>query len=125
MQVQEAARSPGGGGGRVTEAIKPDYGLDAPTIVKSMFTRGSWTLAFGLVMFFVNHHEYPGPASQILSVLGAIGIIFLAIGAFMVWSSRVAKPQLRDRLLDSLQLKGDEKILDVGCGRGLLLIGAA
>ncbi len=43
----------------------------------------------------------------------------------MVWSSRVAKLKLRDRLLDSLALKGDEKILDVGCGRGLLLIGAA
>jgi ubiquinone/menaquinone biosynthesis C-methylase UbiE len=43
----------------------------------------------------------------------------------MVWSSRVAKLQLRDRLLDSLALKGEEKVLDVGCGRGLLVIGAA
>jgi ubiquinone/menaquinone biosynthesis C-methylase UbiE len=37
----------------------------------------------------------------------------------------VAKLKLRDRLIDSLQLRGDEKVLDVGCGRGLLLIGAA
>jgi len=43
----------------------------------------------------------------------------------MVWSSRVAKLALRDRILDDLALRGDEKILDVGCGRGLLLIGAA
>ena len=43
----------------------------------------------------------------------------------MIWSSKVAKPSLRDRLLDSLELKGDEKVLDVGCGRGLLLIGIA
>ena len=43
----------------------------------------------------------------------------------MVWSSRVAKPSLRDRLIDSLEFKGDEKVLDVGCGRGLMLIGAA
>jgi len=43
----------------------------------------------------------------------------------MVWSSRVAKLRLRDQLLDLLQLKGDERVLDVGCGRGLLAIGAA
>jgi arsenite methyltransferase len=109
----------------MTETIKPDYGLDAPVVVKNMFSRGGWILGFGLILFFVNHGEYPAPADHLLFALGSIGILFLAVGAFMVWSSRVAKPQLRERLLDSLELKGDEKILDVGCGRGLLLIGAA
>jgi ubiquinone/menaquinone biosynthesis C-methylase UbiE len=32
---------------------------------------------------------------------------------------------LRDRLLDSLAIQPDDKVLDVGCGRGLMLIGAA
>jgi SAM-dependent methyltransferase len=103
----------------------PDYGLDAPVVVKRMFSRGGWSLAFALALYFINRDEYPGPAAQLLSVLGSIGVAFLAVGAIMVWSSRVAKLSLRDRLLDSLNLKGDEKILDVGCGRGLLLIGAA
>ena len=35
------------------------------------------------------------------------------------------KLRLRDRLLDSLGLRGDERVLDAGCGRGLLLVGAA
>jgi ubiquinone/menaquinone biosynthesis C-methylase UbiE len=52
-------------------------------------------------------------------------LAFLAVGAVMVWSSRVAKLKLRDEILDAVELKGDEKILDAGCGRGLLLIGAA
>ena len=43
----------------------------------------------------------------------------------MIWSSRVAKLRMCDRLLDLLPWRGDEKVLDVGCGRGLLLIGAA
>ena len=33
--------------------------------------------------------------------------------------------KVRDRILDSLPWRGDEQVLDVGCGRGLLLIGAA
>jgi arsenite methyltransferase len=103
----------------------PDYGLDAPVVVRHMFSRGGWAIAIGLALFFINHVEYPEPAARLLSVFAAIGLTFIGVGAFMIWSSRVAKLQLRDRLLDSLQLRGDEKVLDVGCGRGLLLIGAA
>lgn len=102
-----------------------DYGLDAPHVVRGMFSRGAWTLAIALVLYVVNRSEYPGPALRMCGVLALIGLFFLAIGAVMVWSSRVAKLRLRDQLLDSLALRGDERILDVGCGRGLLAIGAA
>jgi arsenite methyltransferase len=102
-----------------------DYGLDAPRIVRSMFSRAAWTLVVALILYVVNHSEYPGPAARMCGVLSFIGLIFLAVGAVMVWSSRVAKLRLRDQLLDSLGLRGDERVLDVGCGRGLLAIGAA
>ena len=104
---------------------KPDYGLDAPVVVKRMFTRGGWAIGVAILMYVVNHDQYPNVSARILAVLGFIGLMFWAQGAFMVWSSRVAKLSLRDRLLDSMQFKGDEKVLDVGCGRGLMLIGAA
>ncbi|HEV8416286.1 MAG TPA: class I SAM-dependent methyltransferase [Bryobacteraceae bacterium] len=103
----------------------PDYGLDAPRIVRSMFSRAAWIIAVALVLYVVNHSEYPGPAARMCGVLALIGLLFLAIGAGMIWSSRVAKLRLRDRMLDSLALRGDERVLDVGCGRGLLAIGAA
>jgi arsenite methyltransferase len=108
-----------------TLPAKPDYGLDAPLIVKRMFHRGGWTLALAIVLYVVNRNQYPGPAARLLVVIGGIGVVFLGIGGIMVWSSRVAKLQLRDRLLDSLHFNGSEKVLDVGCGRGLMLIGAA
>jgi SAM-dependent methyltransferase len=108
-----------------TASGPPDYGLDAPRMVRSMFSRAAWIIAIALVLYFVNHSEYPGPAARMCGVLALVGLFFVAIGAVMVWSSRVAKLRLRDQMLDSLALRGDERVLDVGCGRGLLAIGVA
>jgi ubiquinone/menaquinone biosynthesis C-methylase UbiE len=53
----------------------------------------------------------------------AVGMIFAALS--MLWSSKIGKVRQRERLLDNISWSGDERVLDVGCGRGLLLIGAA
>ena len=42
-----------------------------------------------------------------------------------VWSSKIGKISVARRLLETYAWKGDEKVLDVGCGRGLMLISAA
>jgi ubiquinone/menaquinone biosynthesis C-methylase UbiE len=44
---------------------------------------------------------------------------------FMVTWSRSVKVRRRERLLDYIPWRGDESVLDVGCGRGLLLVAAA
>ncbi len=107
------------------EATQPDYGLDAPLLVKRMFTRAAWTIGIGVAIYWINRNDNPGPAGMLLAVFCAIGLGFLAVGGWMWWSSRTGKLALRDKLLDSLDLKGEEKILDAGCGRGLMVIGAA
>ena len=104
---------------------QPDYGLDAPLLVKRMFTRAAWTVAIGVAVFLINRSENPGPAGTLLAVFAVIGVGFLAVGLYMTWSSRTGKLALRDQLLDSLDLKGEEKVLDAGCGRGLMVVGAA
>jgi ubiquinone/menaquinone biosynthesis C-methylase UbiE len=43
----------------------------------------------------------------------------------MIWGSKIGKLRLRDRVLDALPWRGDELVLDVGCGHGLMLIGVA
>jgi arsenite methyltransferase len=52
-------------------------------------------------------------------------MVAVAQAGLMVRSSRAGKLAGRDRVLDDLPWRGDESVLDVGCGRGLLLIGAA
>lgn len=49
----------------------------------------------------------------------------MALGLIMIWGSKVGKRLLRDKMIDSISWRGDEKVLDVGCGHGLMLIGAA
>jgi arsenite methyltransferase len=108
-----------------TSSGQPDYGLDAPLLVRRMFTRAAWTIGIGVAVYAINRNDNPGPAGTLLAVFCAIGVGFLAVGLYMTWSSRTGKLKLRDQLLDSLNLKGDEKVLDAGCGRGLMVIGAA
>jgi ubiquinone/menaquinone biosynthesis C-methylase UbiE len=47
------------------------------------------------------------------------------MGIWMVWDSKIGKVRSRERLLQWITWTGQEQVLDVGCGRGLLLIGAA
>jgi arsenite methyltransferase len=43
----------------------------------------------------------------------------------MMIYSKIGKFRHRDRMLDSVAWAGQERVLDVGAGRGLLLAGAA
>jgi SAM-dependent methyltransferase len=103
---------------------RPDYGIDAPGVVRNLLLIG----AIGLLL--------AGTAAAGLWSGVAMGIHWgwsgvswgtacTAIGLHMIWSSKVGKVREREPLLDLLPWKGDETVLDVGCGRGLMLVGAA
>lgn len=94
---------------------KPDYGLDAPGVILGALAAGAALLAASLLL----------PRGVIASVAGVAGTLLVVAGGAMFASSRYGKLRLRDRLIDGLALRGDERVLDVGCGRGLLLVAAA
>ncbi|MGH9077570.1 MAG: class I SAM-dependent methyltransferase [Acidimicrobiales bacterium] len=93
--------------------------MDAPPIVYGYAALG----VAGVVLVVVD------AAVTASSVLLGWGLWALVVGfgvaGLMLYSSKVGKVRVRDRLLDSLKLCGDEDVLDLGCGSGLMLIGAA
>jgi arsenite methyltransferase len=95
-----------------------DYGLDAPGVVRGFAIAGVALAVVTVVLLVAGLPVVP-------ELFGLSAVMFLATVAAMIHSSRRGKLIERDRLLDGLGLAGDEDVLDVGCGRGLLLLGAA
>ncbi|MBI3712439.1 MAG: methyltransferase domain-containing protein [Burkholderiales bacterium] len=53
------------------------------------------------------------------------GISFGVMALWMIYDSKVGKIREREVYLDQIDWNGNERVLDVGCGLGLFLIGAA
>ena len=99
------------------------YGLDAPEIVKRLGMYGGFAiLAIILIVIFV--------PSGWVNTIAIIILLFIAASMLIPCLSILAgslffKFRERDWLFANLPLQGNEQVLDVGCGRGLLLIAAA
>jgi arsenite methyltransferase len=108
--VSSSPASPGAGSAR--------YGIDRP------FIAGLFAAMVGLAaVFAVGGLLSDEPATSLGPI---IAMVFFAFGFTMVVrGSKVGKPRIWRRVLDGLELRGDEDVLDVGCGRGLVLIEAA
>jgi arsenite methyltransferase len=99
---------------------RADYGIDAPVVIRNLLFGATLAAA---VAAACSAGIVRAPALRGTAVVMAAVCVVEA--GWMVWGSRVGKLRLRDRVLDALALRGDEAVLDVGCGRGLLLVGAA
>jgi SAM-dependent methyltransferase len=86
---------------------------------------GAAALVAGGALYAVARGAQPLAAGILLGLGVLNGVSFLGTAGLMLWSSKVGKLRARDRLLDGVAWRGDERALDVGCGRGLLLIACA
>ena len=107
-------------------SARPRFGIDAPTLVLGFAFGGPALLLAAMVLT----HGFPTTASSgaARSMLGAMmltGLMMCLEAIAMTLSSRVGKRLVVRGMFDALQLRGDEQVLDVGCGRGLLLLEAA
>jgi len=108
--------------------MKADYGIDAPGVIRNL-----------LIVTVVGLVAWTTMAAGLWSGVVAIGPVRLALARMLLWpaigcgamalwmlyDSKFGKVRDRERLLDQIPWRGDERVLDVGCGRGLMLIGAA
>jgi SAM-dependent methyltransferase len=106
----------------------PDYGIDAPGVVRNLVMAGilgvsAWAVTTLLALS--GRFNIPKPVLVITGMGLTTGVGCILMGAWMLWYSRVGKLRSRERLLDLIPWSGNERVLDVGCGRGLLLTGAA
>lgn len=90
-----------------------DYGIDAPPVIRNLCLAGAANV-FAYIILTV---------TDILRFDGFLFIAFFcfAEAGYMIWSSKVGKLWRRESIIESLGLRGNEIVLDVGCGRGLLL----
>lgn len=87
------------------------YGLDAPKLLPIFALLVLADLADGVFSRSIE----PIVAAAVILGCGFLGFYASRRGKFAVWA----------RLLDELGLKGDERLLDIGCGRGAVLLMAA
>ncbi len=97
---------------------RPDYGYDAPYALLTF-----WLLAIAsgvgtaIAWWYGNIH-----AARPLTVYF---LFFLASASSFLYTTRRGKFIEWERILDRLHLRGDEQVLDMGCGRGAVLTAVA
>jgi ubiquinone/menaquinone biosynthesis C-methylase UbiE len=96
---------------RVTPRRRGSYGIDAPYAPALIAVLAAMEFALAVIL---------GKVWILLAALFILAILGLYLhgtlrGKFVVWAE----------LLDKLNLRGDERILDMGCGRGAVLLMAA
>ena len=98
------------------------YGIDAPGIVINLAFSGLLMCLLSLATFFIESRVWFWIAFLNTSLTG---IALLSTAGLMIYSSTVLKPKILLEILESVGIEGSERILDVGCGRGMFLIMAA
>lgn len=106
-----------------THAPGTDYGIDAPGVMHNLFLIGLTCLFAGLLLPRVVHLG-PVALSTRPSFLWP-AFFLIGEGFLFLLYVKYGKFRHRDFMLRMHMWSGDEQVLDVGCGRGLLLAGAA
>jgi SAM-dependent methyltransferase len=103
---------------------EPNYGIDAPGAVRNLFIVAALGVV-ALVTRLLGVWSREDSIALIGRPLIAAGLGSGAMGVWMLYDSKVGKAREREDYLDKIPWRGDERVLDVGCGLGLFLIGAA
>jgi arsenite methyltransferase len=103
---------------------RPNYGLDAPLAVRNLLIVAALGI-ISLITRLLHVWSRQDLIAMIARPLIGAGLGSGAMGLWMIYDSKIGKVREREYYLDKIAWRGDERVLDVGCGLGLFLIGAA
>jgi arsenite methyltransferase len=92
-----------------------DFGYDAPYALLAFALVGAAGLFGGALLWAT------GGSHHVARILGAYGVVFSAHALSFFHTTRRGKFQVWDEIVEGLRLRGDERVLDMGCGRGAVL----
>jgi arsenite methyltransferase len=95
-----------------------EYGYDAPYALIAFAALGT-AAAIAAFVFWWQENRH------LATMLAGYGAFFLANAISFFYTTRRGKFQVWDQIIDDLRLRGDERVLDMGCGRGAILTAVA
>jgi len=101
---------------------KANYGWDAPGVMLGMLSIGSVLAAAGSALTALQPFAFSLVFGIVFVVTGAVPLM---LGLAMLQYGLLGKLRTRDAILSLVAWRGDEMVLDVGTGAGMLMIGAA
>lgn len=101
---------------------KPNYGFDAPHVIRWLFVFSFFCGFAALYIPTLVQIDPPLWKHLFIGYFLLIATVFFLQGIWMLYGTQIGKESLIRELTQKIALKGDEQVLDVGCGRGLFLI---
>jgi ubiquinone/menaquinone biosynthesis C-methylase UbiE len=102
-----------------TQPEKASFGLDAPAVPAALTAAGAATAGAAVLLRRRTHRWWP------TAVAAGYASCFAITSSFYLHTSLRGKFMVWNRLLDQLHLSGNEHVVDLGCGRGAVLLAAA
>jgi arsenite methyltransferase len=99
--------------------VDGDYRLIPAPVVFTGYLLLCLAAAVLAAVWLVAGRTYPGVAAAVVAV------VLVAAGVSILRFSRRGKFEVWARLLTRIGLRGNERVLDLGCGRGAVLLAAA
>ena len=104
---------------------KADYGFDGDYRAVSARTVATFVGATSAALLASAARSLARGKPVAAAVAGGTGASIVTTAALFIRTTRVGKFEVWAEILDGLRLRGDETLLDLGCGRGAVLLAAA